>query len=166
VAEAAENYFRRAKDSAQLYAAVEAKLGELRRFVLWWDGQEKRRGVGGSPSRTNDRDSLADFGLDRDAISRWRKRLKQPAKFDQALEAAQERCRRVCGSGHLVVVPERLVTGRENLGRVLAEVGSELACLLVSLDRGRALLESRRCFQELHRRLLAFRARVPLEPAV
>lgn len=95
VAEAAESYFRRAKDSIQLYAAVETKLGELRRFVLWWDGQEKRRGTG-LPSQTTDGSAASDFGLDREAISRWRKRLKDPRKFDAALEAAQERCRRVC----------------------------------------------------------------------
>ena len=37
VAEAAEKYFARAKDATKLYEAIKAKLGEQRRFVLWWD---------------------------------------------------------------------------------------------------------------------------------
>jgi hypothetical protein len=74
---------------------VEIKLGEQRRFVLWWDEQEKRRGTG-LPSQTTDGSVAADFGLPRDTISRWRKKLKDPKKFYAALEAAQERCRRVC----------------------------------------------------------------------
>jgi phage N-6-adenine-methyltransferase len=106
VSEAAENYYRRAKDSAQLYAAVETKLGEQRRFVLWWDGQEKASGIrmkgrdaGGEyrASQIDDaRTQLSDFGLDRDTIHRWRKRLKDPRKFDEELQRAQERCLMVC----------------------------------------------------------------------
>jgi hypothetical protein len=106
VSEAAENYYRRAKDSAQLYAAVETKLGEQRRFVLWWDGQEKASGIrmkgrdaGGEyrASQVDDaRTQLSDFGLDRDTIHRWRKRLKDPRKFDEELQRAQERCLMVC----------------------------------------------------------------------
>ena len=45
VAEAAEQYFARAKDSTGLHEAVQAKLGEQLRFVLWWDGQEKQAGA-------------------------------------------------------------------------------------------------------------------------
>jgi hypothetical protein len=41
VAEAAAKHYERAKDAAQLFGAVQAKLGEQRRFVLWWDAQEK-----------------------------------------------------------------------------------------------------------------------------
>ena len=44
VAEAAEKYFARAKDATKLYEAIEAKLVEQRRFVLWWDEQEKDPG--------------------------------------------------------------------------------------------------------------------------
>jgi hypothetical protein len=40
----------RAKDATKLYKAIEAKLGAQRRFVLWWDGQEKRRGTGLRPA--------------------------------------------------------------------------------------------------------------------
>ena len=48
VAEAAEKYFARAKDATGLYEAIEAKITEQRRFVLWWDAQEKDKG--GRPS--------------------------------------------------------------------------------------------------------------------
>ena len=98
VAEAAEIHFARAKDGSKLYEAVEAKLGEQRRFVLWWDGQEKRKATPGNlgPSVVGDGPAAEDFGLDRDNIHRWRKRLKEPRKFDAALEAAQERCIKVC----------------------------------------------------------------------
>ena len=41
MAEAAEIHFARAKDATKLYEAIELKLAEQRRFVLWWDGQEK-----------------------------------------------------------------------------------------------------------------------------
>ena len=48
VAEAAEQYFARAKDSTGLFEAIKAKLTEQRNFVLWWDSQEKNKG--GRPS--------------------------------------------------------------------------------------------------------------------
>lgn len=100
VAEAAEQHFQRAKDSTGLHEAVEAKLGEQRRFVLWWDGQEKN--PGGNPSQTSDgllpskTKTAEDYGLDRDTIYRWRRRLKDPQKFDDALEVAHARCVKVC----------------------------------------------------------------------
>ncbi len=53
---------------------MQVKLGEQRRFVLWWDEQEKRRGTG-LPSQTTDGSAASDFGLPRETISRWRKRL-------------------------------------------------------------------------------------------
>jgi hypothetical protein len=103
VAEAAEGYFRRAKDFEGLYRAVETKLGEQRRFVLWYDGQPKDKGAaepgtnrGATPSQYVDSVRAEDFGLDRDTIHRWRTRLKDARKFDRALEAAQERCVRIC----------------------------------------------------------------------
>lgn len=95
VAEAAENYYRRAKDVAQLYAAVETKLGEQRRFVLWWDEQEKQHGELGDRDATQFQ-RLDDLGVSKETVYKWRTRLADSAKFDHALEAAQERCRRVC----------------------------------------------------------------------
>ena len=100
VAEAAERHFKRAKDSTGLHEAVQAKLGEQRRFVLWWDEQEKN--PGGNPSQTPDGllpskiETAEDYGLDRDTIYRWRKRLKEPKKFDSALKAAHAHCVKVC----------------------------------------------------------------------
>lgn len=41
VAEAAEKHFARAKDSTKLYEAITAKLGEQRRFVLWFDDAKR-----------------------------------------------------------------------------------------------------------------------------
>jgi hypothetical protein len=97
-AEALERYFARAKDATKLYEAVQIKLGEQRRFVLWWDEQQKRRATPGNlgASQTSDGPAAADFGLNRETISRWRKRLKDPKKFDATLQSSHERCRRVC----------------------------------------------------------------------
>ena len=70
---------------ARATEAVEAKLGEQRRFVLWWDGQEKNPGNRGAgrgnirPSQTSDALKAEDYGLDRDTIHRWRKWLKSRA---------------------------------------------------------------------------------------
>ena len=90
-----ERSVKRAKDATKLYEAIEAKLGAQRKFVLWWDQQEKRTGTG-LPSQSTDGRAAQDYGLDRDTIHRWRKRLKDPRKFDAALEKAQERRVKVC----------------------------------------------------------------------
>jgi hypothetical protein len=45
--------FGRAKDATKLYEAVEIKLSEQRRFVLWWDRQEKQHGKLGSDPKLN-----------------------------------------------------------------------------------------------------------------
>jgi phage N-6-adenine-methyltransferase len=101
VAEAAEKYFRRAKDATRLFEAVELKLGEQRKFVLWWDQQEKQQGARGVGKKValpvHDATPIAgrDGLPDRDTIHRWR-RLKDEKKFEATLKAAQERCRRVC----------------------------------------------------------------------
>ena len=39
---------------------------------------------------------LEDFDVDPMTVSRWRSRLKSPAKYAEALEAAKERCVKVC----------------------------------------------------------------------
>ena len=93
----AEEHFARAKDVTRLYEAIEAKLGEQRRFVVWWDEQEKQHGkLGDRPVTQFVR--LEDLGLDKKPVSRWRKKLKDPKKYDAALDAASERCRRICES--------------------------------------------------------------------
>ena len=56
-----------------------AKLTEQRKFVLWWDEQEKHPGNRKGVVTTDlKRPKAQDFGLDRGAIHRWRKRLKAP----------------------------------------------------------------------------------------
>lgn len=95
LAETAEKYFRRAKDSDKLFQAVEAKLGEQRKFVLWWDGTkhggEPRRG--GSASQNNSTVKLPP-GVEPMTIHRWRTKLKDEKKYNDTLAAAAERCRR------------------------------------------------------------------------
>ncbi len=101
-AEAAENFYKRAKDSEKLYEAVEGKLTEQRNFVIWWDGQGKAKG--GQPYQKKStrngtvtgRPLRSELPVDPMTLSRWRTRLTNEAKFIKALEAAQERCRRVC----------------------------------------------------------------------
>lgn len=64
------------QNATKLYAAVEAKLSEQRRFVLWWDRQEKRagsRGIGKKVAlQTADASpKIPDFGPDHDTTHRW-----------------------------------------------------------------------------------------------
>ena len=100
VAEAAEKYYARAKDVTKLGEAIEAKLGEQRRFVLWWDSH----GLHGGDRRSTEFQDCTDATLkpgseaapDSPTLSRWRKRLKDPKKFDATLQAALERCIKVC----------------------------------------------------------------------
>ena len=65
--------------------------------MLWWDEREKSKGAaepgtnrGTTPSQTADAVKAEDYGLDRDTIHRWRKRLKDPKNFDEALESAEK----------------------------------------------------------------------------
>ena len=64
-------------------AAGRSELAAQRNFVVWWDGQEKqagalKQGKELSRRRGSATPELKDFGLDRDTVSRWRKRLKGP----------------------------------------------------------------------------------------
>jgi hypothetical protein len=68
----------------RLQEAVELKLGEQRRFVLWWDGQEKQAGTRtwrNGPVTP----ALASFGVDRMTLHRWRTRLKDAHRYEQAV---------------------------------------------------------------------------------
>jgi phage N-6-adenine-methyltransferase len=95
LAETAEKYFRRAKDTDKLCHAIEVKLTEQRRFVLWWDGQrlhgrpKKALQIGNSLRR-------GEVAVDGVTIHRWRTRLKDDENFTATLAATQERCVRAC----------------------------------------------------------------------
>ena len=82
-------------------AFLEVKLTEQRRFVVWWDGEEKHPGRRPSKNAVavadQQRLKAGEEALpDRDTLHRWRIRFKDPRKFDAALQAAQERCVKVC----------------------------------------------------------------------
>ena len=71
----------------------ELKLAEQRRFVLWWDAQEKQAGARGSGSNQYHKVAspvcdattllLADHHLDRSTVSRWRTRLTDPKSTER-----------------------------------------------------------------------------------
>ena len=96
------------KDATKLYKAIEAKLGAQRRFIIWFD----QTFHGGDVKRGGNR-QIADLRIeaipDKDTRSRWRKRLKDPKKFDAALTKAHERCVKVCEArqGHSEITPRR-----------------------------------------------------------
>ena len=99
VAEVAERYARRAKDATRLLKAVELKLTEQRKFVFWWDSQDKRagaRGVGKKVEFQTGNPTLDSLGVDKLTLHRWRSRLKDEKKFDLTLSDAQTRCVKVC----------------------------------------------------------------------
>ena len=96
IAEVAERHARRAKDATRLLKAVELKLTEQRKFVLWWDGQGLNKA--GSPILTDRKGLMAgrDGIPDSVTVHRWRMRLKDERKFDLTLSDAQARCVKVC----------------------------------------------------------------------
>jgi phage N-6-adenine-methyltransferase len=116
VSEAAEKHYARAKDLQQLERAVKSKLEAQRKFVLWWDGLGEKRGGSGSNQYESKRRGSATFptashgGMpSRSVIERWRKALKDEAKFLRALADAVERCARICEH-------EKNVRGTEGTG--------------------------------------------------
>src|SRR5262245_9820212 len=86
-AEIAERLFRRAKDPAQLLKAIAVKLSEQRRFIVWWDSQERR----GRPKLTQISVNLNAFGLEDSVVSRWRAKLKRDDTFQATLARLQAR---------------------------------------------------------------------------
>jgi phage N-6-adenine-methyltransferase len=80
VSEAAEKHFRRAKDASKLFEAIETKLTEQAKYVVWRDGiVAPSRQVGG-PGRGIKRAAelspvLPGDDPGKDVVKRWRKRL-------------------------------------------------------------------------------------------
>lgn len=75
--------------------AIEDKLTEQRKFVVWWDLEGFNKA--GSPILTDRKGLIAGRGGIPDSITlhRWRVRLKNEKKFDAALEKAQEQFEQV-----------------------------------------------------------------------
>ncbi len=81
---------------------AERRLGEQRRFVLWWDEQEKHPGNrNGAALADLQGPKLSDLGIDYSTVFRWRKKLSDPRKFDEELERANEKCIRIWEEGIL-----------------------------------------------------------------
>lgn len=100
VAEAAEKHFARAKDTEQLYKAIEMKLRAQRDFVRWWDGLGEKRGGDRKSDQYRSATALIPIagnnGLpQQDTIDRWGKRTRADEDFARALEDGKHRCRRI-----------------------------------------------------------------------
>ena len=97
--EAVEKHYAKAKDVTKLEQAIRAKLEAQAAFVAWWDTQASRP-RDGRPQKNRDR-SVTVFpgerGLpDKKTISRWRRKLNDPATFERTCTQAVERARRLC----------------------------------------------------------------------
>jgi phage N-6-adenine-methyltransferase len=115
VADAVYARAERLKDYEALHEAVLVKLTAWREFVLWWDAIQKDKG--GRPSKTRIRPDTGfpiagQNGLpERLTISRQRKRLKAPEKFEIAKAEAFEHCRAICDADKSDVVRGTQGTG-------------------------------------------------------
>lgn len=89
VAEAAEKHYARAKDATMLFTAIEAKLTAQAEFVAWWDSQKLK---GRPTKKVNGSVKLSGINVEAMVLSRWRKKLSDPVKFETELEKAQARC--------------------------------------------------------------------------
>ena len=90
VMEGLEDRFRRAKDADGLMKAIEEKMSEQRNFVVWWDGLGDKRGRPKKTSQISDVLQIADLGIGKDTIHRWRK-LKDEEKFEKEVANQQEK---------------------------------------------------------------------------
>jgi phage N-6-adenine-methyltransferase len=109
VAEAAEDYWAKAKDAGQLFQAIKTKLEHQAAYAVWRQDLARRGGDGSNQyKRANaaeQRELLPASDPGQDMVDRWRKRLcvKQAQrwladqlKIQQALEDAHHRCVRIC----------------------------------------------------------------------
>jgi phage N-6-adenine-methyltransferase len=100
VTEAAERYYRRARDIAGLIDAIEKKIEAQLDFVRWWNKQEKGQGQRSDLKQHRNRPvTKLIAGRDgmpaRMVIQRWR-RLLDDVKRLHVLEQAKESARRSC----------------------------------------------------------------------
>src|SRR5262245_30094728 len=75
MAETAESYYKRARNPDKLLEAVELKLTEQRKYILWWDSHGNPRG---GPKNVAD---SATFVPEKTLLHRWRVRLKDEKTF-------------------------------------------------------------------------------------
>jgi hypothetical protein len=109
VAGGAEELFARAKDVDGLFEAIKIKLSAMRAYVLWRDGEEKRiKARGGSRGNQHTGGKISGLQSWLPAADpghlvahRWRKALKDLSAFERAVDAAQERSRRICEQENL-----------------------------------------------------------------
>lgn len=100
VAEVAEKHYARAKDVKGLEKAIRAKLEAQAEFVEWWDNHVEGSKPG-RPQKNLNRSVKKKLRLGHDGlpdpmvVSRWRKKLKDPGKFEAAYEDALERYRKL-----------------------------------------------------------------------
>src|SRR5262249_39558327 len=112
-AETAERDYRRAKDATGLQQAVETKLTEQRRFILWYD-QTKHGGEpkAGRPEMSQNGD-ITEIGLDRMTLYRWR-RFKEESRFRAEVERVTAHVIRVCEAARGTGGIQRGVRGTGN----------------------------------------------------
>jgi len=126
----------RLKDYEVLHEAVRVQLTAWREFVLWWDALTDRDKQGRPTRKCNRPVTLPIAGKngipERMTISRQRKRLKEPDKYEAALVEAFEHCRAICDADKSGVVrgtqgtgenewftpPELIELAREVLGEI------------------------------------------------
>jgi DNA N-6-adenine-methyltransferase (Dam) len=90
VAEMAAKHYAKAKDASKLTDAIRAKLEAQAEFVVWWDTQAEKQD--GRPTRKRFRSETLIAGRDglpdRLTIHRWRVKLNDPEKFEEAYAEA------------------------------------------------------------------------------
>lgn len=91
VFEAAEKHFARAKDATKLQLAIRAKLEAQAEFVFWWDTKGPGVNHGGPREKGKKQDDRSVNLVDSKTISRWRRKLNDPADFETTYEQAVAR---------------------------------------------------------------------------
>jgi hypothetical protein len=161
IATAAEDYYRKAKDSENLFKAIEIKIRLQAEYVVWRDNvvePSQKTGSSGVKGRSRVTELLPDFP-DSDpgkmTASRWRKRFCDGRgkidldKLRLALEEAQRMCLRICEQEKLGTVRGTEGTGEferytpaeyvDAVRRVLGEIDLDPATSLKAQETVRAI---------------------------